>query len=573
MVGYVVLNDQNSEELLEKNSAIETIDINEFNQLIDKDFLFDKDFLSVFNYLNGFISFYRIPEINLVVITSPVPAEQYGQMLHYLEVYLRAKKVVLDDQPQQQYLMGLKGQGATEGHIVTAYASADKPPKIQLFDSKVSDAGKFFSGEKNVRFGNLVASLFRSLRINPEQTIQLEIGELQKPDSPSTESKSLSVEANYFSLGTQSFFDPASCGYHSAATIKICQQLLLDREELNPEAILAAIGNPVSEGYETIQATNEYKVRIHFSDFLKQAWMDTIMPLDDEDQRKKLNFSHYFFGWPSENSKAQKALYLITLGFITNPLINMIRRPVEFAFNAASETANYFKNRLINWAPKDPVTQYFRSALLLLTFCLQGLFKGAYLVLRTVTSPITSFQAALTIKNPILRTLLSVASATTSLAAFAVLAYFVAPLAFAGLASVTGPVLATVAYPLSQLFSLIGLSLTPVAAALITAISAGVLFNATKGLANFLITKFNPGLVETPMVTISGDNSKGDWIDVSPALSALSSSENTPGERKPPEKVENYPSPLIAPTEKGKEKDEVEIKGFENTIFGCSAAK
>lgn len=545
MAGYMVLGDSDSVALV--GDALKptiTVSAADFNNVIEKEFL-----NTHIENRTKELTFYHDPNSNITVITSPIHAHQYAEMLSHLNTYFAATGV----NTPRQFLMGLKGHGATEGHIVTAYSNEDRSV-VKVFDPKVSDATKFFAKDPINSLTSLAASLLRSIKPNPKQTVSL-------IDNSNEEPSTISVE--YLSLGTQSFFDPASCGYHCAATMKICLGLLRKNNELTREAILKRTGNPVSEGYAVMTEVNADKVDLGFFSFIKKAWLDTLMPLENKEQHKKANFVHYFLGWPSDSSTAKKVFYFLTLGFITNPLINSIRRPIEFLFNAASETANYFKNRLIDWAPTKPGAQYLRSALMLLTYGLQGLFKGAYFALRTVTSPITSFQAAQRIENRVLRTLLSIGSVLTSIAAFAALAYFVAPLALAGLVGAAGTVLSALAYPTSQLFLLMGLSLAPASAALFTLITSISLFEAFKGIGTSLLSKF---IVKKPLQeenSNSWNNFEGfDLLNIpdaaptipgiSPSLNGLMLPNNSAEEGR--SEVEHHPSPF------NRERNNTEVK-------------
>lgn len=281
--------------------------------------------------------------------------------------------------PGKQLLLGLDGRGATEQHIVTTYISADKKT-VDIFDPKASNAIRFFSGKGGT--GTLLLGLLRALNPFPKST--LTFGE---------------VTANYYALGTQSFFDGVSCGYHNVAAILACKELLEDGA-ITRDNLLAKIKNPVSEATQLLKEKAPKKVDSNFASFVKKAWQDTMMPVANKEQRQLLKFQNYFLGWPYQGTTNQKIIYFVTLRFLFQPIINLIRRPIEFSFNLLSETANFLKNTLINWAPTHLSTQYLRSGLMLLTYAAQGLFKGAYLLLRTFTSPMVNFELLQARKNP-----------------------------------------------------------------------------------------------------------------------------------------------------------------------------
>lgn len=263
---------------------------------------------------------------DLIVITTELPAYKCNAIISQLR----------ENYPSQAFLMGVRGHGATETHVATVYVSAatDNPSTVKIIDSKVSDAEKFFKqfrdksllGEPFI----LLVSLLRSILPNPKQEIEITLNNETR------------VKAEYISLGTQSFFDPASCGYHSAATIKICEDLLIGGQKLTREAILDNTRNPVSEGSEIIlKHGNAGKVKTSYVDFLKQAWED-------------------------------------------DPILLL-------PLNLGAETGNYLRNKLINWAPTSTSSQYLRSGLMLLTAGLEHLFK----IGRVIALPFTTIQAAM----------------------------------------------------------------------------------------------------------------------------------------------------------------------------------
>ncbi|NSL17218.1 hypothetical protein HRQ65_02320 [Tatlockia micdadei] len=486
MVGYITLGSSDFERLLD-NPFVESVDHEEFNKTLGK----DVTILGTSDNTIERLSYYHAPNSDLTVITTPLQAFEYGEMLTHLNTFFARKGVRVP----RQFLVGLIGHGATEGHIVAAYSSADRQT-MKIFDPKVSDAVKFFAKKRDKSPLTVLRSLWRALtKPAPEQEILI-----------TDRTNGSTDKADYISLGTQSFFDPASCGYHSAATLKICERTLQGEGRLpTREDILEEIGNPVSDYYDIIHNSySAYKVRVSFFDFFKQAFYDTFMPLLDEKQRQQANFAHYFLGWPQESGIGKKILYFFTIGFIINPIINMIRRPLEFLPNFASEVANFFVNRLIDWAPTNSAAQYVRSGLLLLTYGLQYLFKGVYIALRTVTSPISSFQAAQQLKNPIVRTILSGLSILISAAAYVSLAVFAAPALYALAGPAITPIVNTLAVPFIKLLTFIGLDIAPASAAFFTVASGNFLLAATE--------RFGDGLLSKEKSDNSKDNSE-DFAD------------------------------------------------------------
>ncbi|MDI9817994.1 MULTISPECIES: hypothetical protein [unclassified Legionella] len=452
MTGYLVLSNVETEHLLAPKPPIIT------GTVIANDIQDEKGN----RLLSNPFSYYKHPDRNLIIITTPLPASEVNHCLKKIKSHLAGGENV-----NYNLLLGITGQGVTEQHIVTAYV---RDGEMDIFDPKASNPQRFFSGEGST--GSKFLSLLRSLNPFPHHQFNLADG----------------TKANYHALGTQSFFDGVSCGYHYVANIMACKELIENGQAITAANLLTKTGNPVSESANILRIDKNFKNKVdsNFLSFMKKAWLDTVMPLEKEEERSKLGFRHYLLGWPKERGK--QVIYFLTLSFIILPLINLIRRPVEFVFNALSETANYLKNRLINWAPTHPVSQYFRSALMLAAYGFQGLFKGAYLALRTVTSPISSVQAALAIKNPKLRVAMAVLSVVLSIAAFAALAYFAAPLLL-GASLASAPVLSPLAYPFSQLFALVGINLAPATAAAALLITAGTFYHALKSGIGAMVSK------------------------------------------------------------------------------------
>ncbi|KTD47011.1 hypothetical protein Lrub_1933 [Legionella rubrilucens] len=371
-------------------------------------------------------------------------------------------------------LAGVVGNGVTERHIVSMYV----PPNgdIHFFDPKASDREKFFSDkliDQTFSWRRLFPALWNSLSPRPTSSFTLSDGEdINRP-------------AVHFALGTQSFYDGVSCGYHHAAQLLVLKHLIMQGKRVTVDALLDKLRNPVHESSEALKQTPyESQATNRFLAFMKKAWLDTYLPDKIEEEREPLHFGHYFMGWPSQKGTFRKVVYFLTLGFILNPLINVIKLP-ELLANGISESFSFLKNSLINWAPTHPATQFFRSGLLLSTIGLQGLFKGLYFAIRTVTSPVTSFKEAWRIHPA-----LGILSAVVSLTVYAALVYFAAPvvvpiLMAAGPAA--APAFNALAYPLVQLFGLIGVSLTTGTAAAGTLTLGAVIVQAGRLLLNKLV--------------------------------------------------------------------------------------
>jgi hypothetical protein len=444
--------------------------------------------------------FYLDPNKKIILLMTPVEHRFLESVLKNIADELGAK-----DFSEYHVLAGVIGNGLTEKHIVSAYC----PPKdgqIQIFDSKISDPDKFFSQRSGIQVGTLVKGLFRSLLPNPISHPQIELGRIR--------------QADYIPLGTQSLFDGASCGYHTATNLMTLISRIENNQSIGPDDLLAATQTPVVQHTESLGLQKNSR----FTSFIKKAWQDTFMPLDNDEERKSTHFGHYFMGWPKKGA-GSRALYFLTLGFITTPVVNLIRLPTEFLFNALSEIANYLKNALISWAPTNYVTQSLRSVALLTCIGLQGLFKGVSLLLRTVTAPVTSFKEALNVNPPWLGKMLAATSALFSLGAFAALIIFAAPVAISALSSaapgVVGalqPIMTALAYPIGHLFTFIGVSIAPITAALSSIlVSIGLITSVKEG------AKYYEQSAQTSSALKEERFSSDDFTDIShnSALDAL----------------------------------------------------
>ncbi len=399
---------------------------------------------------------------NVVIVHNPIPVQSLKVFLDDL-----GKKIP----PQVHVLLGVEGQGANEQHIVTMHL----PPngdQARVYDSKFSNPERFFSTapSKNTILGILGAA-FHSLNpfASPEQPVDLtHLG--------SDRVKS----ATYYAFGTQSFFDEFTCGYHTGSLIEILADFLKQDQDPSPIELLDALRDPITDSAKKLLRQNAPKVPdVSLLSFWKKAWQDTFLTLTDQELRSQYHFGHYFLGWPSD-PKGSKIAYFLTLKFITAPLTNLLSLATEFPLNFLSETSSFLKNRILSWAPTNWLTQSIRSVLLLATMGLQGLFKGAYYLIRTMTSPIVSFKEAQKV-HPALGYLSALASVCFIGGAIAALAFFAPPIAAALMPSM-GPgalsMLSTLAYPFVQLFSLISVSIPAATGAMLSLITGTSLLGA-----------------------------------------------------------------------------------------------
>ncbi|MBN9227059.1 MULTISPECIES: hypothetical protein [Legionella] len=391
---------------------------------------------------------------NVVMVHESIPVQSLEAFFKFLETR--------PDLTKKHILFGVIGQGATEQHIVAMHL----PPngaQAKVYDSKYSNPERFFAREpsKNTITG-IAKGLFHALNpfASPEQTVNLSHFNAQQIKS-----------ASYYSFGTQSFFDGVTCGYHTGSLIKTLAGFLEQDPNANPspKQLLDATTAPVSTSAQKLCMHKAPRVpETSFFSFVKKAWQDTFLPLVAEEERDAHHFGHYFMGWPQANGS--KIAYFITLKFITAPITNLLSLAVEFPLNLLSEASSFIKNKLFSWAPTNGVTQSIRSVLLLTTMGLQGLFQGAYYLLRTITSPMASFKAAHKI-HPVLGYLSALASACFIGAIVASLTIFAPPI-LAALMPTMGPgaiaMLNILAYPFAQLFSLLSVSIPAATGAALT---------------------------------------------------------------------------------------------------------
>ncbi|MGL5741884.1 MAG: hypothetical protein ACRCXC_04715 [Legionella sp.] len=371
------------------------------------------------------------------------------------------------DLKNRHLLLGIVGYGVTEQLIVTLHIPPHQA-QPSVYDSKLSNPERLFSinPEENTRWAKL-RSMLRTLNPFAEKSCVINLAHF--------ESELLST-VNYHPLGTQSFFDGVSCGYHAGNNIKALTHLIEQGIEPTPDLLLEASDNPVTTSAQLLESTALNKVNMNFLAFLKEAWRNTFLPLIDENERDKYHFGHYFMGWPSQE-KGSKWAYFLSLKFVTTPLTNLLTLALEFPLNVLSETFSFLKNKVISWAPTHPVTQGIRSLLLLTTLGLQTAFKGVYYLLRTITSPLVSFKAAYKV-HPALGYFSALTSVLVIGAGLAAIAFFAPPI-MAAIAPSMGPgamsMLSTLAYPFIQLFSLVSVSLPMATAAMLSLITGGLL--------------------------------------------------------------------------------------------------
>lgn len=134
-----------------------------------------------------------------------------------------------------------------------------------------------------------------------------------------------------------------------------------------------------------------------FLDYMKKAWYDTMMPLENEEKRKNSQFVNYFLGWPGTPGTKKIVLgdiisffdlliYFVFLKFVL-PFYNILRRPPELVFNLLAETFSYLNNLM-----QDSGYRAVKFLSFIPTLA-QGLFKACYFAFRLFTSPFVSSTA------------------------------------------------------------------------------------------------------------------------------------------------------------------------------------
>jgi|GEM_PF-4606033 len=489
-------------------AGYEKLDSNEFTSLLTRKLFGNNDEFTLtvkseeFNKfthnsdLPNDIKFYWDSANKLIIFSQPLEANR--SLLKDLVRFLTKKGY-----SNYHLLIGLVGQGLTERHIITAYCAPDKP--FSYFDSKQSNPDVFFGETINTASERFISTLTNlANNSNAEDTSGL------------------------ISLGTQSFLDGVSCGHQTVGVIAACKKLIEQGEPVNTETILTKLENPVGDAQTILAEKSPDKFRTSLRDFLRQAWLDTYMPLATPDEHKEAKFSKYFLKWPESNRNHQ-IIYFATLGFLLLPLVSLLKIPTEFALIIGAQTSNYLKNLLIAWTPVQSSLQYLRTGLLALTYIANMAFRGSYLAIRLITSPITSFKAGYAV-HPVL----GVASAITSLALYGVLAYFAAPaisIALVKGAPLIGaalkPIVTFLAVPATKFFGLLNIALSPATAALTTLIVScasiyglrNMISNGLEKLVNYFSPK--PEVVKPEVVKPEGVESEFENIPNSNVLQAF----------------------------------------------------
>jgi hypothetical protein len=323
---------------------------------------------------------------------------------------------------------------------------------------------------------------------------------------------------NSVELKTQSPLNGIACGYHAVQNTLNIVDILIDVDAHKKN--LAS--NPVSkdsllakQNYSLIDIVNMAKTvlstlegnprspDITFAKHISDAWKETFLPnMPDES-----GFAEYFLGWPKTQSTLAKIAYVMLGGWIVSPVQNLIKLLTEFPLKCLAESVGYFKDLVLLLTPTSTLGKPAVTALLGFLQLAHGITEGARLLVRTVTSPVTSFKAALnfgadakwTNTYPTLASLirlgLTVTSAVCSIVGLGGLIIAAAPLGAligaklgvtATLSVVANvPALHITAIPVTWVLGQIGLTATPAliaSAAIATLVSAAqtVTYSARK---------------------------------------------------------------------------------------------
>lgn len=265
------------------------------------------------------------------------------------------------------------GMGATEKHIVTAYKAPGHVPT--LFDSKTSNPERLLSVANEgllSRFAAAVAGLFRSIvpRYRGQATLNEQV-------------------FDYQALNTQSYFDPLTCGHHTAVIMKSITDLLMSNRPVNRDAILSHIDALPDSPVTTALRHTDFEERSIWSD----AWHETFVAPEVKRGRaaSEYSFGHYFMGWPKDGL-ANRTVHSGSGQVIVRPIINLLKIPTQFLLLALANGMHRAKDKLLQWSPTSVPTQIVRSTVLLAANGVHYALEGLHLYARALMSPVTSYR-------------------------------------------------------------------------------------------------------------------------------------------------------------------------------------
>jgi hypothetical protein len=292
---------------------------------------------------------------------------------------LASLSITIDNFEQYHIIAPLIGNGVTERHITCFYLPQNHHDTPMIFDPKTSSPERFIGNENdfNKPWG-AIKGMFRATFM---------------PNYSKTRVQgSVLSNVSYHALGTQSYFDPATCGYHTLLTIEALNQLIAKGCNISKKTLLAQLNeNPsLPNRIDTLFSDFDRTITTSYISFLRQAWHETFMPQVIDHERNSYHFGHYFLGFPKHGGTKGILFYLFSLGFLRIPVTNIVKLFTEFPLKALSESADFLRHKLMSHAPCNNVMQYLRSALLVVSTLMVGFFEGLRIATRTLTSPITS---------------------------------------------------------------------------------------------------------------------------------------------------------------------------------------
>lgn len=290
------------------------------------------------------------------------------------------------------------GNGITEQHIVTLYKpkrKSNKPNKAFVIDSKTSDPDSFFKFSQQTfsqKFSGACKGIFRALIPNYQKTV-----------SP----KNVYFESvDYLSTGYQSYVDGVSCGYHTLSTILELVLIIESKKEvLSPKALRSSLNSASNDRLikenlpravnKIIYLEKENTTFLRYRDYIASAWTKTFFNGVNEQTRKKQKFQHIVFGWPLDNRLSYQIIYFLSLTFILHPLQLLLNLVITLPINLIAKTFQYWQHKIFLAENKKSITQYARSALLLLIYPLLGLSKTLSFITTQLFSLLTPFNKIL----------------------------------------------------------------------------------------------------------------------------------------------------------------------------------
>lgn len=152
----------------------------------------------------------------------------------------------------------------------------------------------------------------------------------------------------------------------------------------------------------------------NYGAFAKKAWNETfLLGVSREDRLKKTVIDHVlnFLGLPDANKITAGTItaYIFSLGFVLTPVRNAVKL-VELGFKWISESLAYLQYKNTQTYPTSGAGKFLKEVTSGFLYLTHGLAEGTRLLVRTMTSPVTSFKEAYSI-NPLLGALSAACSA------------------------------------------------------------------------------------------------------------------------------------------------------------------